>query len=350
MDDSTKPAPGQAALEPPAADQRAPSRYPPSPFPLGWFQVAYGPELAPGDVRPLRYLGQDFVLWRDLNGGAHVFDAHCSHLGAHLGYGGVVDGEGIRCGFHAWKYDDCGRCVDIPYSKGSGLERGKGRRIKSHPIVERNGFIMLWWHPEGAAPAWEVPEIAEYEDPQWTDYYRHEWRIDTHWQEMVENAVDTSHFHYLHKAAAVPEIVDFEIDGPIMRTNAKHVFVTPLGQHEGFIDTIMYGPTFGTVRFSIGDLVEILFTQGLTPVSENELHACFSFMTRGKGARATLGRKLADEVIRQIDADAPIWEHKVYHPRPRLADGDGPIMRFRRWAQQFYTDHHRDCAACGSRI
>lgn len=332
-------------------DSNVPSRYPPSPFPFGWFQVAYGPELAPGEVRPLHYLGQDFVLWRDAEGEAHLFDAHCAHLGAHLGHGGVVDGSGIRCAFHNWKYDCGGRCIDIPYGKGLRASGGnKKRRVRAHTIVERNGFIMLWWHPDGDPPAWDVPVVPEYDDPGWTDYYRHEWHIDTHWQEMVENAVDTSHFHYLHKAAAVPEIVDFEIKEHLLRSNAKHLFVTPLGKSSGFIEAIMHGPAFGTVRFSVGKLVEILFTQALTPVSENQLHASFSFMTKGTGARAILGRKLAEEVIRQIDADAIIWEHKVFRPRPMLAEGDGPVMRFRQWAEQFYTDHDRSCSTCGNKV
>ncbi len=328
-------------------DSDVPSRYPPSPYPFGWFQVAYGPELAPEEVRPLRYLDRDFVLWRDADGEAHVFDAHCAHLGAHLGYGGVVEGKGIRCAFHNWKYGCSGECVDIPYGRGLRASGSKARRVRSHPVVERNGFIMLWWHPDGLEPAWEIPEIPEYADSKWTDYYRYEWHIDTHWQEMVENAVDTSHFHYLHKAAAVPEIVEFEVNEHTLRSVAKHVFVTPLGESTGFIEAIMYGPAFGTVRFSIGNLVEILFTQALTPVSANDLHATFSFMTKGVGARALLGRKLAEEVIHQIDADAVIWEHKVYRPRPLLADGDGPVMRFRHWAQQFYTDHGRACTMCG---
>ncbi|WP_406388980.1 hypothetical protein [Streptomyces sp. NBC_00211] len=34
------------------------------------------------------------------------------------------------------------------------------------------------------------------------------------------------------------------------------------------------------------------------------------------------------------------WHTKRYQPAPRLADGDGPIMAYRRWAQQFYPGQH----------
>jgi hypothetical protein len=40
---------------------------------------------------------------------------------------------------------------------------------------------------------------------------------------------------------------------------------------------------------------------------------------------------------RDLLQDFPVWENKAYLERPRLAEGDGPIMRYRRWARQFYT-------------
>jgi len=40
---------------------------------------------------------------------------------------------------------------------------------------------------------------------------------------------------------------------------------------------------------------------------------------------------------RDLAQDFPVWEHKAYLDRPRLAKGDGPIGAYRRWAQQFYS-------------
>src|SRR5437773_202151 len=86
------------------------------PFPTGWFQVAYSDELPAGTVTPLRYFGRDLVLFRGEDGAARVLDAHCPHLGAHLGYGGKVEGCAIRCPFHAWKFDGQGTCIEVPYA------------------------------------------------------------------------------------------------------------------------------------------------------------------------------------------------------------------------------------------
>ena len=80
-------------------------RYPFPPNPEGWYLLCESASLAPGDVVPLHYFGRELVLYRTEGGRAVVADAHCPHMGAHLGYGGVVDGEGIRCPFHHWRYD-----------------------------------------------------------------------------------------------------------------------------------------------------------------------------------------------------------------------------------------------------
>ena len=59
----------------------------------GWFVVAWAAELPPGEVRPLRYFGGHQVLFRTESGAVQMLDAHCPHLGAHLGHGGGVTGD-----------------------------------------------------------------------------------------------------------------------------------------------------------------------------------------------------------------------------------------------------------------
>jgi hypothetical protein len=42
-------------------------------------------------------------------------------------------------------------------------------------------------------------------------------------------------------------------------------------------------------------------------------------------------------VSRQVQEDKPVWEHKAYMVRPALASTDGPFMKYRKWASQFYV-------------
>ena len=55
-------------------------------------------------------------------------------------------------------------------------------------------------------------------------------------------------------------------------------------------------------------------------------------------AAGRLGEIIYSEFLRQVKQDIPIWESKVYTPRPLLCDGDGQIAEFRRWARQFYSE------------
>ena len=74
----------------------------------------------------MTYLGQDLVLFRGEDGIARVFDAYCPHLGAHLGIGGRVCGDGLACPFHGWRFDGEGHLAEVP-----GLDR-KPRASAGH--------------------------------------------------------------------------------------------------------------------------------------------------------------------------------------------------------------------------
>ena len=65
-----------------------------------------------------------------------MLEAYCPHMGTHLGRsqasyvvesGQHVDGEGIRCPFHGWRFGADGRCDDIPYFDGPIPEKARVR-------------------------------------------------------------------------------------------------------------------------------------------------------------------------------------------------------------------------------
>jgi len=178
------------------------SRYPFPRYPNGWFQVAYSDELAPGGVMPLQYFGKHMVLYRGEDGQPFVLDAYCPHLGAHLGYGGKVVGNCIKCPFHSWKFDGTGQCVEVPYSQHIPP---KAKVKSTWHVLEVNGLILVWHHLQGKAPEWQIPVNEEYQNELWTPYERRRWKIKTHNQEMAENAVDSAHFHYVHGTVEMPK-------------------------------------------------------------------------------------------------------------------------------------------------
>ncbi len=304
----------------------------PFPLPNGWFAVAWSEDVPSGAVQPIRCFGQELVLARTHDGVARVFDAHCPHLGAHLGHGGAVVENTLRCPFHAWRFDGSGRCVEIPYAK----KIPSRARLRPWTVCERNGRILVWRHARGEPPRWEIPELPEFGSPDWTPFERREWIVRSRNQEMAENTVDQAHFRYVHGTNTVAE-TEFRTEGPILRVVSKSKVATPRGEASGVIEICAFGFGFGWTRFR--GVVETLVLTSGTPIDDERVHMRLGLSVRKLGsADATqgVGRAFLAEIERQFAQDIPIWENKVFLERPNLCDGDGPIGELRRWARQFY--------------
>jgi phenylpropionate dioxygenase-like ring-hydroxylating dioxygenase large terminal subunit len=305
----------------------------PLPFPSGWFCLTESEALPPGSVETLHYFGRDFVAFRGENGRAAVLDPHCPHLGAHLGVGGAVVEDTLRCPFHHWRYDASGACVHIPYAK----RIPPAAKLRSWPLVERNGLLFVWVHPEGAAPSWEIPVVEEWGSPEWSEPVVRRFEVRSHPQEMAENTVDPVHFHFVHGTPRTPEM-SAEIDGHVFRARQGLTFTTPQGEVPGEVRIEAHGCGFGVTRFR--GVVETLLLITGAPV-DDELHRTtirFSVKKLGDNEEATanVGRAFVAEIERQYGQDIPIWENKIHLERPVLCDGDGPIALLRRFYRQFY--------------
>jgi phenylpropionate dioxygenase-like ring-hydroxylating dioxygenase large terminal subunit len=307
--------------------------YPFPPYPNGWFQVAYSDELAPGGVLPIEYFGRDLVLFRDEQGSARVLDAFCPHLGAHLGYGGRVERGTLVCPFHAWRFDGCGACVEVPYAKKIPPKAA----LRAWPVREVNGLVLVWYHADGGEPTFEIPALSEVGSAEWTPYERRRWKVRTRHQEMAENAVDSAHFHYLHGTSNMPES-RAEASGPILHVYSTTGMSTPRGGVDGSVESTSYGFGYSTVRFK--GIVETLLVSSMTAIDDEHIDVRFNFTIKRLGDNDItkgVGKAFIREVTRQLEQDIPIWEHKTYFERPALCDGDGPIGLFRKWCRQFYS-------------
>jgi phenylpropionate dioxygenase-like ring-hydroxylating dioxygenase large terminal subunit len=322
------------------------SRFPFTSFPVGWFRVATGSDLPIGKVQTLRYFGRDLVLFRPEDGKASVLDAHCPHVGAHLGHGGKVFGNTIQCPFHGWRLAGDGTCVNIPYSE----KIPASARTRSWPVDEVNGQIMVYHDPSGAAPAWRVPEFPEYRDDSWTPFGPgHHWVIRTHVQELCENGMDSAHFSFLHSQQTQKMRTEaLEIDGPRLthRTFQYYNIFGPakffVSEVTGPLDVSFYGLGCAVNRTCVDARLKLFYTFAFyfTPVDEEHSEVSSMLAMRKMSfpfANKLLIKKAVREGKRTIDQDVPIWENKVYRDRPGLCEGDGPIMQYRRWAAQFYA-------------
>lgn len=303
-------------------------------FPRGWFVVGFSHELAKGDVRQMKYFGKQLVLFRDEEGRASILDAYCPHLGADLAKGKVV-GDTIECPFHAWRFNGEGKCTHIPYAE----KIPKKALVDPWVTTERSGLILVWHHPEGGAPDFDVPILPEVGDSNWLQWQTSEIRIATHPREIVENVVDKGHFAPVHSTFVDSFENEFVDHMATQRTKGK-AYPVGGGVDHFFIEATYHGPA---IQFSrMEGVMDSRLVNAHTPIDENSLDLRFGVMLKmlegqDEPKMKTFAARYVDNLTKGFHEDREIWENKCFREVPVLCDGDGPIMKLRKWYGQFYT-------------
>lgn len=324
-------------------------------YPTGWFQIGWTDEVRPGDVKLVRYFGEDIVLWRGESGTLNVLDAYCLHLGANLGVGGKVDGEDIQCPWHGWHWSGEGRNTLIPYSE---QKCKKHLQLRVWPHREWYGCILVWNDVKGRKPLWEPPEVAELDG---SDYYpivpdmRVVHRIKAHPQMVVENAADAFHVGPVHGGGEFPEILTFEFHGHWFRaevamtygTGRPSTWLTPEGPVRAALEYRQFGIGQGFVRWP-PSLVQAVQITNVTPIDQTHSDYFFCMTTvrdPGDTGDAPTGRsrKMIDLQMKIIEQDFFTWENmKVLHT-PNFAPEEAKYYGgLRRWCWQFYPGQRGD--------
>lgn len=307
------------------------------PLPWGWFVVGLSHELRPGEVKPVRYFDRDLVLWRSEGGLAQLWDAHCPHLGAHLGHGGTVLGETLRCPFHHFRFDARGQCVEV-----AGCDRvPPSAKATPWHVVEHNGTIHAWFHPEGLPPSYQV---RVFEDEGWTENLCIRWTLRSHPQEIGENTVDTAHMMPVHETGFSRVRHGPHLDGPVMRIGlyflAPGSIIGMDGDNDVELEVAMYGVGLIQVEANVTNAgVQARYRISSTPIDRERIHI-FGVANMKETGDPEFTKEVAglffEALTRDFVKDFDIWENKVYRPRPALSAADGPIGAYRRWSKQFY--------------
>ncbi|WP_445632767.1 cholesterol 7-desaturase [Nostoc sp. DSM 114161] len=320
-------------------------RFPFPVFPNGWFRVAYSDELPKKKVIPLHYFGKNLVLFRTEDGIARMWDAYCPHLGTHLGYGGKVEGNLIRCPFHGWAFNSQGSCTEIPYA-GKIPEKAQ---IRAWPVSEKNGLIWVYHHALREAPSWEIPELPYWNPQEWSAFSRSAWKIRSHPQEMGANLLDPAHSLFLHQDIFVDcqeRGSDFSRQVSSCDLFAKYRF--PLFGKVGIESAgelscvfLGLGGQLSYSRLKIITELDGIALFLLTPIDGEYLDVQVLVSVKKffiPLITKAIQMKLNAQVIANLKQEIPIMENKVYFSHPVLCDWDNGIIQYRQWVRQFYSE------------
>lgn len=178
-------------------------------YPASWYLFGSTSELKREPVSKAM-LGRQIVAFRGENGEVAVMDARCSHMGADLGCG-RVEGNGIVCPYHNWRYGADGVCTRTP-----GAEHPpRFARQESFPVVERHGYAFFFNGPEPLFPL-PFPSGEQAEDYAAGQVFRY--TADCAWYVNSAHAFDRQHFDAVHdrRLLAPPDI---DCPAPFARRN-----------------------------------------------------------------------------------------------------------------------------------
>ena len=303
-------------------------------IPSGWYAVCWSKELIDGAVEPIHYFGEDLVVFRTRSGQARVLDAYCPHLGAHLGHGGRVVGESIRCPFHGWRYDgNTGVCQEIPYCD----QIPKKAIVRPWEVREKNGLVFVWYHPKGKPSYWELPDLEEVNHPDWTEPRTFELEVPTHVQDMHENNNDPVHFQFVHgMMEPLPSEISYSDDGRVYTIVSYSERETPLGTFKTKLVRDSFGVGMSTVRSEgIPDAGLLLFSS--TSPIEPQRTVSRWLLTVTKNLVDIIGEEFQVQLMEGVQEDMKIWKNKVHRAKPLLCKEDRFLGEYRQWVKQFYV-------------
>ena len=189
-----------------------------------WYPVALSRRVRDGRVCATAFAGERIALYRGASGAVHALEDRCAHRQVPLSMG-VVEGETLRCCYHAWAYRGDGRISQIPYlSKGDGRPP---RGVRGYPVREAYGFVFVFpGDPEKAAgtPLPDLPAFGSTAYKTMT-YSR---VVRCHYSFIHENLLDMNH-QFLHRGVVGrlhPELLEH-------RRDPRTVEATYLFSHTG---------------------------------------------------------------------------------------------------------------------
>lgn len=285
----------------------------------GWYQIAFERELAEG-LTPVQFAERRLMTVKQ-NGSIRVLEATCPHRGAHLAYGGKLDGDEVVCPFH-------GNRIHLGNSGSGGLS------VRDYPSLISDGMVFVRLSDMDKP---DLPGALEEVRQRFALIPGFTIDVDAPLEVAADNAVDNSHFKSVH--GILNEPVFTVHTGPYGELRADGEFVIPTMSPSG--------PA--RVKYSTG-----AFSPGLV-ISEIAGDPPFNYVVISTGIpapeperctiRVTLGMKRpVDEWFTQIlmeasrqglEKDRAIWTHVASGHTPAWTPKDTSAIAFMQFCKRF---------------
>ena len=325
-----------------------------------WYMGGWDHEVMDGKLLERRILDQPVVFYRGESGQIVALDNRCARRGAKLSQG-RIEGDCVRCMYHGLKFDQTGKCVQIPGQERIPPQLG----VKSYPIVEKQHCMWIWMGDPALADPDKILDIPYLEDPKWKGIpaYLH---YDANYLLIVDNLSDFNHLAFVHtntlggseeyayvtKPVAIDRLPNgFQVERwhknsdppPYLRKviENKHDKVDRRNIARMLIpgiflmDTMFAAAGLGADGEGKEGTREFRNCQFMTPETERTTHFFWNYLNDFEGADYTISMSLLDSLIEGFMEDKEIIEEQQ-----KMLDAD-PSFRLTAVASDVALSHFR---------
>jgi 5,5'-dehydrodivanillate O-demethylase len=157
-----------------------------------WHPIAPSAQLRDEQVKKIRILGEDLILFLNRRGEPGLIGNRCAHRLVDMQFG-IPEENGLRCPYHGWLYDADGQCIETPLEPARSKLKDS-TKLPSYPVQEFAGLIWAYLGPD------PVPELPRWDVLAWPNAIRQVGYtvIPCNWLQCQENAADPTHNVFLH--------------------------------------------------------------------------------------------------------------------------------------------------------
>ncbi len=223
-------------------------------FSPGWIGIGFAKDVPqPGDVKPVEFLGDPFIIAHGRDGQIRVFHNACRHRGVKLVQKAGKTTGLLRCPYHAWCYSTEGQLKQTPHIGGPGVHQHPGIDKSTLGLIEVRSHVYLdvvFINISGEAEPFEeffagvLERWREFDKPIYHGGEESSFKLDveTNWKLAVENYCEAYHLPFIHPGLnEVSKLEDHEnilSDGPFagQLTKAFTEFQDEDGRNFSFFD------------------------------------------------------------------------------------------------------------------
>lgn len=206
--------------------------------------------VADGAPQRVRLMGEDFVAYRMTDGKTGFTYEACPHRGASMALA-RNEHNGLRCIFHGWKIDGCGKVVDCPAEPADTREAFAARiKVGWFPTREAGGMVWVYLGKQASPPPFPEFEFNNLPD---SHVCARRALVNYNWLQGLEAHIDASHVGILHSGFLnIGKKVAIDARDLGMATADKaprtEMHVTDYGLREGALRDQANGKTYARIR------------------------------------------------------------------------------------------------------